>query len=370
MRRSLGAFLILIHLSLQDAVVTKLTRPTAELGEAFTFVSSLRELRDGRVLLTDPRQNEIVVADFASNRLQRLARVGSGPGEYTRAAPIYPLNGDSSIMADMLSRRWLILFHDRVIATLPPDLSAILAVSDEVVMSSDGRGSVLSRKYPPNPTGKSTTTNKDSVWIVRVGVATGRLDTVVRVRAAPVTTEIARNAKGEVTSMRQSVPNPYGIEEPVAACTDGWLAVVRLDPYRVEWRSPSGSWTRGAALQHESDAMTEGEKRALMTRLAAATGSQVRPADQYSDWPARIPPVEPRSLFTAICSPDGTVLVNRAKSIKHPESRYDVIDRRGTRLRQIALAGNEHLVGFGNRTVYSVRTDEDGAQHVRRYSWP
>lgn len=44
-----------------------LSTPNANLSEGFTAITSVRELQDGRVLLTDPRERRIVVADFEAN---------------------------------------------------------------------------------------------------------------------------------------------------------------------------------------------------------------------------------------------------------------------------------------------------------------
>ena len=363
------AVVLAIPLVLQDPAPRSLGKPTGELEETFTFASSIFELPDGRVVVTDPRENRIVIAQFGSNRVQALGRVGGGPGEFETASPIYALGGDSALMADMDARRWLFLVRDRFAGTIPADARGPAAVGNEMVLGTDGRGGVLTRRRPVTPAGSTTTKASDSLWIVRVSIVSGRIDTIARVRAARVTTELTRNEKGEVMSIRQSVPNPYGIEEPVAACADGWLATVRLDPYRVEWRSPSGALVRGAPIASTGVPLTAAEKRGFMARIAKTLGRPARSPDVYPEWPAQMPPVESQSRFTALCSPNGHVLVNRSKTIARPEARYDVVDRRGVRTEQIALSANEHVIGFGKRTLYSVFVDDDGAQHIRRYAW-
>jgi hypothetical protein len=56
--------------SFQQAPRTITLRPTdATLGEPFTSMYSIRELADGRVLISDySRDNRVVVADLASGR--------------------------------------------------------------------------------------------------------------------------------------------------------------------------------------------------------------------------------------------------------------------------------------------------------------
>ncbi|HYV98365.1 MAG TPA: hypothetical protein VE967_12970 [Gemmatimonadaceae bacterium] len=355
--------------AMQEPGAVRLQHPTGKLTETFTFAGSIRELPDGRVLISDRRENRVVVADFGQASVQAVGRVGQGPGEYEEASPIYALGGDSSIMAEF-RRRWFILRREKIIATLAPFEAAAAAVGNEVIIGTDGRGAVLSRKRPAVPSGSSATAAADSVWIVRVAIASGRVDTVARVRDARITTVQIRNDKGQVTSFTQSLANPYDIQEPVAACSDGWLAIVRLDPYRVDWRSPSGSLVRGAQPPvAEPERVTSAEKDAFMARQARFSSNKAQRADIYPEWPSHIPAVEERNRFTAMCSADGKAVVHRARSIAHPEARYDIFDRRGSRVRQVSLAENEFIIGFGSRTVYSVLVDDDGAEHIRRYAW-
>jgi hypothetical protein len=80
---------------------------SAEPGEEFTNILSVRELSDGRVLIADGREGRVVLVDLKTGVVQQVGRKGQGPNEYGNAGPLIPLAGDSSLMVDYMSRRWL-----------------------------------------------------------------------------------------------------------------------------------------------------------------------------------------------------------------------------------------------------------------------
>jgi hypothetical protein len=109
-----------------------------------------------------------------------------------------------------------------------------------------------------------------------------------------------------------------GTADEALPFADGWIAVVRMDPYRVEWRSPNGRWIRGA-LPFSVIRMDDKEKRAYMERQAAATGKPASSPGSITDWPATVPPY--RSPLVLLASPDGRVFIPRLPSADHPEMR-------------------------------------------------
>jgi hypothetical protein len=104
-----------------------------------------------------------------------------------------------------------------------------------------------------------------------------------------------------------------------------------------------------------------------MERLAAASGRKASPPDSSPDWPATLPPY--RSPVALLAAPDGRVVVPRLASADHPETRYDVVNRRGLLDGQLILRPNERIVGFGAATVYVAVSDDDGIQRLQRHPW-
>jgi hypothetical protein len=204
----------------------------------------------------------------------------------------------------------------------------------------------------------------DSTALMRVKRSNGQADTIARLNALVPRRTSAANKSG---FFEFSLPIAAMADEAVPFA-DGWVAVVRSDPYRVEWRSADGKWTRGAALPFTAIRMDEKEKRAFMARLAAPSGKAPSPPDSIPDWPTTVPAY--RSPVQLLAATDGRLLIPRLATADNPETRYDVVNRRGGLDAQLVLAANERIVGFGGSAVYVSVTDDDGIQRLRRHPWP
>ena len=339
--------------------VTRLTLgpPDAKLTEEFSNVAWARELKDGRVIVSDGRDGRVVVANLQSGAVEQIGRRGQGPSEYARALPVWSVGGDSSVMVDS-PRRWLVFDGARIVATLAPDAPAVAAAKG-IARGVDSVGNVYTAAFLPGrdrPIG-------DSTALLRVSRATGRPDTITKLAALVPRRTSAPNKDGFFSF---SLPTVAMADEAVPFA-DGWVAVLRSDSYRVEWRAPDGRWTRGATLPFTSIRFGDKEKRAFMERLVASSGKTPSPPDSIPDWPASIPPY--RSPVALLAAPDARLLIPRLASAEHPETRYDVVNRRGTLDAQLVLRPNERIVGFGASTVYVTVTDDDGIQRLQRHRW-
>ena len=100
---------------------------------------------------------------------------------------------------------------------------------------------------------------------------------------------------------------------------DGWISVLRIQPYRVDWRDPSGRWVNGAPLPVPEIPFDNAEREAYIQR----TGRR----EAYTQWPQSVPPFT--AGFQPSLSRDGKVLVRRVPSSRAPGIRYDVVNHRG-----------------------------------------
>ena len=331
---------------------------TASLAEEFSNLVWARELKDGRVIITDSRDGRIVVADLRAGSVQQIGRKGQGPNEYPRAQPVWSVGGDSSVMMGS-PERWLMFDGPRIVATLAPDAPGVSVIRG-IARGSDERGYVYSAEFLPagnKPIG-------DSTGLLRVARGTGKVDTIARLKALVPRRTSAANKDGYFSF---SIPTLEAADEAVPFA-DGWVAVVRTDRYRVEWRSPDGRWIAGTPLPFTAIRVDDKEKRAHMARLAAVSGKTPSPPDSIGDWPATLPPY--RSPVLLLASPDGRLLIPRLPTAEHTEARYDIVNRRGGLDGQLVLATNERIVGFGAGTAYVAVTDDDGIQRLRRHPWP
>ena len=356
MTRPLAFLLVPALVAAQRAPAIPLKPANATLAEEFSRIRSVRELADGRVLIGDERERRLVVADLRSGKVDAIARIGSGPGEYRSVGQLFVLTGDSTLMPDWGSQRWLVLDGAAVAVTMPPESPAIRATNVSVT-GADVRGHVLGvvfRRPVPNRPFDPT----DSMLIVLVKRTTGRADTVGRIRSA--------YERGRAFGTGEVYAPPLAVGEQALLFLDGWMAIARLEPYQVDWRSPDGRTIRGTPLPFTVTKVNEREKRAYLAREEKAWGR----APQYAPnpvWPENLPPFERDALLAA---PDGTVLVRRLPSASVSDTRYDVVDRRGALVRQISLPENRWIVGFGRRAAYLAVTDDDRIQRIERHPWP
>lgn len=351
MRRFLFAVaLVPFALSAQTPTEIRLQPPTARLEEEFSDLVTMRELRDGRVLLFDRKEDRLMVSDLRAGTTRNISRRGQGPGEFTFVAALLPLRGDSTLAADL--NRWLIIAGDSVVATIPSDNPAIRAVS-LWPLGADRNGHVLARR---------SAAGQDSTYVALVERSSGRSDTIARlrtgVRRAPVRAVTLQDGSTGTRFSRI----PLNVFEGPLLFSDGWLAIARLDPYRVDWRAPNGQWTRGAPLPFPTVRMNERERQAYVQRNPWA--------EHATDWPEVLPPFDTGPTSTFLASPDGSLVVRRIPSADQPETRYDVIDRRGALQGQLVLPPDQHILGFGAQSVYVITTDDDGIQRLARHPWP
>src|SRR5262245_36417207 len=79
------------------------TRPIGkvdvEYREPFTTVTSVRELRDGRVIVADSRDKTLQLIDLVKGSAAPVGRSGSGPAEWLNPTRLFALPGDTTMMA-------------------------------------------------------------------------------------------------------------------------------------------------------------------------------------------------------------------------------------------------------------------------------
>jgi hypothetical protein len=182
------------------------------------------------------------------------------------------------------------------------------------------------------------------------------------------------NAEGRVTFASMMPTGPLLTEEQGVLFQDGTLAVARLDPFRVDWRSPTGEWTMGEPLPVPRIRVNARERAAFMERNEANFRPPAQPMPfptpkrpEPGDFPDFVPPF-PAGAVTA--GPAGMLLVRRTLSADYPDRNYFVIDRRGRLVGGFGLAPGEQVVGVGPRTIYVSQKDEDDIVTIRRHPWP
>lgn len=332
--------------------------PTASLAEDFTRIGSIRVLSDGRVLIADTGDDRLVIADLRTGRVTRLGSVGAGPREYEGLGRIFELASDSTLLLDAGSgARWLLLSGDSIVATVTVTDSAV-RVARTAIHGASRDGSVLGARTTFTPVDAAGVRRSDAV-LLRIRRATGSVDSVTTVRGRSV----GLTSLGESTIAMEMT---YSVPEPALLFPDGWIAVARQRPYRVEWYPPHAAKVVGPELPWSAPRVDDAEKAAWAVRSKAA-GSRFPLTVEQLPWADVVPPYVADALQA---TPSGDLLVRRAVWSGSRGNEYDLIDRAGVRQESFSIPSNERIVGFAPGAVFVAVADPDGLEQLRRYRWP
>lgn len=338
------------------------------LDSEYVRLSSVRELADGRAIVSDPGSGQLVMVDLMRRSATPLSRKGKGPLEWGMAALINPLAGDSSIMSDFINQRWLLFDGGKAVATVPPDDPAVRAA--QVFSGADAKGHVLIKHVDHRPPGVTMITRADSLLLVLVDRRTGKQDTVGRVREMPRRYEKRVRADGRI-SYSGSVMTEAGAQpEDAHLMLDGTISVVRLEPLRVDFRAPDGTWTHGAPLPIAGARVDVRERERILAQRAQSRRDAERvgfPVPPDGPMPTVLPAL---SETRPMPLPDGRIALKRRTTAAQPNARYIIVNRRSTIDGEIVLGRREEILGFSGKSVYVKVTDEDDIQRLRRHPWP
>lgn len=352
------------QLTAQRVAVERLEAASGRIAEPFTTLSGLRELSDGRVLVSDMTEARLRLLDFTSGASRDLGRRGGGPGEYERPNALYAAARDTTLLLDLRGRRLLTILPDGRLSDRETRLRMVSG-GFKPPRGMDTRGRVyfdLSGIIAP---GLERGARLGRVAVLRVDPGATSPDTVAELSVPPM----------DLAGGSGPLP-PYRPEDAWAVHRDGSVAIVRHDPYRVEWFGADGRRVTGPPVDWQPVRIGRAERDAWLDRMSADAGIVVteggqrrtvrppRPDAGSLDWPAVLPPFEGPAWISA----RGDVWVRRNRAVAESRPLYDVFDRAGRLIRQVELPAGRRVVGFGNGVVYAVRSDDFGLLWLERYA--
>lgn len=344
------------------------------LSHEFSLIRGVRELPDGRLLVSDWIEETVVVVDFRTGAARQLGRKGSGPLEYRLPGTLIALPGDSTLLLDEGNSRFAIIGPDLRIARSYSNVRAGLpsAIYPRAVDK-------LGRIYFTIPAwAERPPLGGDSVVVARWSPPNDRLERLVPIKG----------------STRRSNTMTMGLPYVIFAPQDGWqadaegrLILVRADRYRIESRTADGRVTSGPPTPYRTLQTTLRDRSDYITRFLqgspisgrgqGASGLGHAPASMNSpEMVARMvetqefAPVRP--AFTdrgPWLAPDGLLWVERSV-VRGAPPLIDRFDARGLRRTSVVLPAGRRLVAVGRRGVYAAAADEDGIERLERFPPP
>lgn len=342
----------------QDAPLTPLALPPAASPEEFTRIVSLRELPDGRVLIADAMDNRIVVLDFARGTATNVGRIGSGPTEFRLAGSLIALGADTTLMADPPNGRFLVLVGSTVLGTVSSSQREFQQIG-LFVLGADGLGHLVGlRQHRAAPTRRGRV---GIMELVKVSRESGDVQVIANDLKGR---EFATPSGSAANGMRlQSIV--YAAPEQAVLLRDGWIAIARQEPYRVDWVRPDGTRQIGAVLPWDYPPVTPALQARWAARAQTSIGGQAIIAQQmlFAD---RVPPFMADALHE---TPSGEVAIRRSVLPDSSIARYDVVGRDGKLRRQITIPAEARIVGVGAESLYLAVRDADDVERVHRLRW-
>ena len=375
----------------QNVPTRTLSKADAEYPEPFTQVTGVRELKDGRVIVIDPRDKTVQALDLKAGTAVKLGREGSGPGEYGMPFRLLPLPNDTSAVVDMLNNRMLLINPDAKVGGFV-DLNVpapagrgdgrgggMMMIGGQMPTSSDAKGRMYMQGMPFRMTEPGPVT-ADSVPMVRWDRASGKRDTLAWQRVPQGSTQVSsRGGRGNM-SFRVGAGAPFTGADIMAVAPDGRVAIAHHDPYSVDFVNEAGQRTRGQPIKYDKIKVSEGHKAEWRERQKTATTMMIsndngrRSASvggnpnvqDPENWGDEYMPPFLQNQNTVQFSNDGFLWVQRTGPAGQLPT-YDVIDRAGNLVQKVVLPKKARLLGFGNGAVYIARVDEDDLQYIQKY---
>lgn len=262
------------------AVIRQLGPITARAAEPIVAIG-IRPLPSG-VLVNDAPNRRLVLFDDQLSTFTVVAdSTAATDNAYSgRLGGLLAYKGDSSLFTDPSSLSMLVIDPVGNVArvmSMPGTQDAGLLAGAMGGAAYDGKGALIYRgmfrpqmRRGPGATGGNFTPPEipDSAPILRIDLATRRLDTLGFIRTPKVTMEVTRTEDGRI-NMRSRL-NPLPVVDDWTALPDGSIAFVRGRDYHIDWIAPDGSKTSSPKIQFDWQRLTDEDKVAFIDSLRAA----------------------------------------------------------------------------------------------------
>ena len=320
------------------APVITLTHATDSVAVTFGEVTMGAWLTGGRWAVLAPATERVAIVDFGKGTITPL---GGEPSAELRSPATIFRTGDTLYVGDWGLRRtsfWTLA--GRFAGAVP----AANAVRGVLPRAADREGHFyLEMAPPPGPDGLG---NRDSAAVVRTGSDFTPVDTLARLTPLDIA-EVMGPAGRRFERRIFSGTDQWGV------LPDGFLWVARVFENRVDWRDPSGQWTRGEPLPDRVLEVTRYDRELFLRRFPR----ELRATAQQLPFAAVKPPFE-----AGLTGPSGDVWLEKSRAPADSSRGYHVVDRGGRLRGEIRLPGQGHIIAVGPDQVLVYQPSSDGAR--------
>jgi hypothetical protein len=278
------------------------------------------------------------------------------PAEYKFPGWVSRLAGDTVALVDFAALRTTLWNRKgEPLRVLP--LAQVAGTAPVLVYDTVGNGYKIDYQTMLS-TEPGVSRRLDSVPVLRIALAGGKVDTVANL-AAP---QFGRAKFGEQVQEAATVfaPNDF-----FGVLGNGSAWVARGKENRVDWRSPEGEWSRGTTHEFQAQPVTQADRDRVLAQVREQGKQYGMPQELAIEYPfaATKPPFD-----FALGRPNGEVWLQRPRAAESAPLVYDVFDRQGAWQRQVTFPAGGALAGFGESgAVFVSLRNEDGTRSVGRY---
>lgn len=409
----------------QAPPVRLINAPDGASKQVLGTVAAVRQLPDGKILVNDIQNRQLLLLDHSLANISVVADSTSGGASSYGIRPggIIPYLGDSTLFVDPAGLSMFVIDPNGKIARVAsvprsqdaPSLGSNLQGSP--ALDSKGRlvyrGALGRLMPPPGAAGNGPMALPDfpdSAALVRVDLATRKLDTAAFFKTPKIKMNVTQTERG--MSMTNEI-NPLPIVDDWAVLADGSVAIVRGQDYHIDFVNPDGSLTVSPKIPFGWQRLSDEDKTAIIdsarTRMeqarAAAASSPGQPAiggrgdgggnvvvmnfstrdgsrtssgggSTMSASPLafvsinEMPDYRPAfSQGAARADADGNLWIRtsatRAGSVGGGPI-YDVINRKGEVVDRLQVPAGRQIVGFGKGGVVYMQARDDKAAWIER----
>jgi hypothetical protein len=350
----------------------RLLTPNATLAEEFSAIRGVRELSDGRLLVSDYIDQRVVLVDLDRGTVTARIGKGGGPQEARLPTRLVPMPGDSTILVDLGNNRLLILDgQGRAARSMPTERPGV-----QGVRGVDAAGAFY---FAVPAWMEERPLANDSVRIVKWHPRSDKLETIAVVQGDRMRSDIRSPA------LTPRIPTVgYAAQDAWVMGEGSVLRIVRAAGYRVETRAPGAAPVIGPSHAYATRPVSAADRLAYVRRFMASSPTSGKGENGGMGYSPTLSDAEVAAMargtqyaeqhpmFSAgevIAAPGGRLWVGRPAGPGRPVL-YDVFDDGGRRVTTVELGPGRWVAAVGRQQVYVVIESDLGIQHLERYPLP
>ena len=372
MKTTLGFAIAALIAPHQEPAPRHPTSITVKLPADIATVSGARELKDGRLLISDQTRAAVYLIDPKTGAAQKIGSAGGGDMQYAQPGGFYSGVADTIYLLDRGQARVSVISPaGAIIGTRSIRRKGYSGSSDADLdlQQVDSRALAYFLDRGSRLSAALGAVSSDSAPLLRFDASRQHYDTVALLRQAQKKITQADEHMQITREVHGTPRDGWGV------AADGSVAIVRASPYRIDWYAGSGKVSRGPVIAFEPIPYTAEDKAAVSNAalknapkagIVDADGNEKKMSSAGADesFAATKAPFDPTNI---IVSSEGQVWVPRNQRFGVKTVLYDVFDRQGQRIDRVVLPSGSRVIGFGPGSAYVVERDEKGAVTLRKY---